>query len=483
MPNMRGLCSFVSDDNAPPCCLRFCKDGTTRPTQEDGPGVGARSRFAGAPVFPVTTWVGIMRLLVVAEDFPALSETFVINQIIGLRRLGFDVAVMADRRRVEAVMHESVHSNGLLEAVRYARAPAGRFRTVGSLLRLAGRSAIRFDPLALQEIALLLGDRISVPGMHCAPGRVLGFLDPLAERLASFDAVLCHFGPNGDMMTRVARLTGARVPIVTIFHGYDASSYIRSGGDGVYRRLFERGALFLAVSHAIRERLLALGCPPDRLHLQRTGVDSGQLAYGYTGGGDAGPFTFLTVGRLVEKKGIEVAIRALALCRGRLPGRAPCLDIIGDGALLDHLQAVAESLGVAHAVRFQGALPHERVLAAMRGAGALVQPSITGSNGDQEGTPVVLQEGMALGLPVLATRHGGIVELVEDGVDGLLVPERDPDALAAAMSRVVEDRELRLRVSHAGRRKVVREFDLSHWNDALAGRLRSVTEPTAERAA
>lgn len=415
-----------------------------------------------------------MKLLVAAEEFPALSETFVLNQIIGLRQLGFDVSVIADRKRQEKAMHRDVLTHGLLDAVSYADGPARRSAKLGNLIRLAAHTAARRDGGALRELGFSVYDTLRQGGMHGAPGRLTRFHDRLAGRLAGFDAVLCHFGPNGDLMTRVSRVMRVPVPVVTVFHGYDLSSYLNGRGDAVYRRLFARGALFLAACDMMRSRLIGMGAPPDRTLVQRMGVDAQRFAYAYQGGAEYGPFTFALVGRLVEKKGAGFALRALAAARTAVPARDLRLVLVGDGPLRTALTAEARALGIAAAVDFLGAVTHDRVAAQMRAADALVQPSITATNGDLEASPVVLQEAMALGVPVIATRHGGIPELVEEDATGLLVPERDHEALAAAMVRLATDGPLRHRISLAGRQRVERDFNLDRWNAVLAHRLRAV---------
>lgn len=409
-----------------------------------------------------------MRLLVVAEDFPALSETFVIQQVIGLRRLGIDVTVIADRRRPEGAVHEDVVEHGLLDHALYADSSGTRRALAGWVGGLVARA----DGGALLEVARAVHDRVRVGGIHCSPGRLARFHAVLKDRIGGFDAVLCHFGPNGEMMARLLTALGAEVPLVTIFHGYDISAYVAARGPNVYAHLIRRGTLFLAACEAMRRRLLDLGCPKDRTAVQRMGVDGRRLPHAFRPAPSGAPFQFLFVGRLVEKKGADVLLDAFARVHAR--HRQTRLTLIGDGPLRPRLTASAEGLG--DAVHFAGARTQAGVMAAMRDAHVLVQPSITAANGDIEASPVVLQEAMALGLPVIATRHGGIPELVDDGQSGLLADERDAAGLAQAMESLVLDDSLRSRLSGAARRKVTADFSLDHWNETLAERLRGLTD-------
>jgi colanic acid/amylovoran biosynthesis glycosyltransferase len=408
-----------------------------------------------------------MRVLVVTEDFPALSETFVVNQIVGLRRLGFEITVIADRRRGDSAIHEDVTAHRLLDHALYAKAAASRRARLTGLAAWTADLVRHGEGAALVELTRAVRDKLVAGGIHCSPGRLSRFAGQLNGELARFDAALCHFGPNGDLMVRLARALGSDLPVVTIFHGYDISAYIADHGPRVYDRLFRRGHLFLAACEAMRGRLLDLGAPEERTAVQRMGVDRHRLAHAFRPGPSGEPFEYLFVGRLVEKKGADTLLEAFARRGG---GRAR-LTLIGGGPLRSRLEARAAELGIADAVRFAGSATHAEVVRAMRESHVLVQPSVTALNGDIEASPVVLQEAMALGLPVVATQHGGIPELVEDGRSGLLVPERDAGALAGAMAALENDDALRRRLSLAARRAVVREFDLDRWNAILAERL------------
>ena len=158
------------------------------------------------------------------------------------------------------------------------------------------------------------------------------------------------------------------------------------------------------------------------------------------------------MGRLVEKKGFADAIDAVARLRGE--GRDVRLDILGDGPLRADLERRA-----GEGVRLLGAASSDAVLAALHAADIALAPSVTAADGDQDGPVNTLKEAMATGLPVVATRHGGIPELVEDGVSGLLVPERDPEALARAIARLMDAPGDWPRLGAAGRRKVVALHD------------------------
>jgi colanic acid/amylovoran biosynthesis glycosyltransferase len=173
----------------------------------------------------------------------------------------------------------------------------------------------------------------------------------------------------------------------------------------------------------------------------------------------------LTVGRLVEKKGIEFGLRAVA----RLIQEYPKLDytIIGEGPERDSLTTLVRELGIGNHVNFVGAKTRETVAAMMRNAHILLAPSVSARSGDEEGIPLVLMEALASGLPVVSTAHAGIPELVTHGVSGLLAPERDPEALAEHVKFLITHEGERRSMAVAGRRAVENGFDVDKLNAQL----------------
>jgi glycosyltransferase involved in cell wall biosynthesis len=173
-----------------------------------------------------------------------------------------------------------------------------------------------------------------------------------------------------------------------------------------------------------------------------------------------GPFWVISVGSLSPVKGIPVLIEAI----GRLvaTGRDVRARIVGDGPLQGTLKDMIRKHGLEERIRMEGALNHESVIPLYRLSHALILPSFA------EGLPVVLMEAMAAGLPCVATCITGVPELIEDGVEGLLVPASDVDALTQAMARLMDNEELRQRLGEAARRKVEREYDAARNGGALA---------------
>jgi colanic acid/amylovoran biosynthesis glycosyltransferase len=294
-----------------------------------------------------------------------------------------------------------------------------------------------------------------------------------------FDVIVCHFGPVGRDLQEVRDAGVTTRPMVTFFHGYDVSRTIAERGSGFYRRLFEAGDQLLPISDYWRRKLIELGAPPERTLVHRMGVDCRKIAFRARSLAESEPVQILSVARLTEKKGLEFALRALA----RLPrAQAFRYHLVGDGELRPALEREVDELGLRERVTFHGWKTQGEIAKLLERSHLLLQPSVTASDGDQEGIPVVLMEAMAAGLPVLSTLHTGIPELVDDGASGYLVPERDVAALAERLSDLIAHPERWPEFGRHGRSRVETHFDVNVLNDQLAERLRSLVARQAASA-
>jgi glycosyltransferase involved in cell wall biosynthesis len=205
-----------------------------------------------------------------------------------------------------------------------------------------------------------------------------------------------------------------------------------------------------------------------RIHVCYHGLDLAHFRYQPDG---RPPARIVAVGRLAKHKGFDYLLRAIRLLRDR--GRAVELVLVGDGGEQKNLSALATELGIADAVRFAGWLKFTDVQKAMSDATMLVHPS----PGLGDGLPNVLREAMALGTPVIASRVAGIPEALDDGRCGLLVPPGDVGALADAVTRLLDDAELRQSLARRGRERTEEKFDMWRNGARLADRLRRTNLP------
>lgn len=267
--------------------------------------------------------------------------------------------------------------------------------------------------------------------------------------------VHAHFGTVGVAVARACELVG--IPLVTSFYGFDVGSLPREiGRAGVYRHLFATAAVLTAEGPALARALIQLGAPPEKVKLLPLALPDFLLtepepARREGGGG----FNLLQIARFVEKKGIDVTVRALAVARRA--GVNARLVLVGEGPLRADLEALIRELGLGDVVTLPGFLAHRELSEHFAWAHAYVQPSRTAANGDTEGGyPTTLIEAQARALPVLATTHADIPLVVRDGVTGLLGAENDHQALARNIVRLANEPQTRAAMAEAARRVTFR---------------------------
>jgi colanic acid/amylovoran biosynthesis glycosyltransferase len=399
------------------------------------------------------------------QTFPSLSETFILNQITGLLDRGHEVNVYSEKRPGRGLTHADVEAYGLRDRVRYLDVTTQGGPSIADLTTIAG--------LALRAPGSLsrLGPDDAAPfGGRLRLLRLLGRLGGGQ----GYDVVHAHFG-DVALRSRFVRFRWS-VPFVASFYGFDCSGLPAQRGDDVYEPLFEVADRVTVLSRQMRQRLLELGCPDELIREHHIGVDLDAFAFRERGSDIEGrPVRLLTVARLVEKKGVEYVLRAIAA----LPDPNLTYTILGDGPLRDELEELARSLGIAAYVAFHGSADQSMVREAMDAADLFVLPSVTASNGDQEGTPTVLMEAGASGLPVISTRHAGIPEVVLDGVTGRLVTERDSGALAGAISDLLEAPERWMAMGRSARDHIARHYNRHLLVDQLEELYRDLVQPDA----
>lgn len=280
------------------------------------------------------------------------------------------------------------------------------------------------------------------------------------------DVMICHFGFLALRMLPVARRLD--VPIVAHFHGLDVSSLLRDRWYrwSLYRYLYNFEGVVVVGSRQ-QQWMLEQGVAPERVHLIPCGAPTDE----FTPPTDRpeGPPRFVAVSRLVAWKGVDLSIRAFARAAPGLPGAS--LTIIGDGPDRGELETLAARLGLADRVFFRGEQSPTVVRQELERSHVFVQHSLD-LNGWSEGFGVSLAEAAAMGLPVVASRCGGIMDQVVDGQTGFLVDQRDGDGMANAMQHLGQNPMLRRRFGEAGRRRVVKEFDTASQVRKLEGVLR-----------
>ena len=298
--------------------------------------------------------------------------------------------------------------------------------------------------------------------------------DPaLLDLLRGSDLVHAHFALDGMDIAPAARI--AQRPLVTTFHGFDVSVrrlYWTPRSRRRLHQLFDQAQLLIAVSGFIADRLAALGAPRTKVVTHHIGIpippDDGHRDMSERRG-------ILFVGRLVEKKGLDDLLAAVATLPQ--PLRQTPVTVIGDGPLRSALERAANRADL-H-VDFRGSQRHDAVHQAMRQAAVLCAPSRRARNGDAEGLPITILEAAAHRVPVVSTRSSGIPEAIVDGSSGLLVGERDRKGLREALATMLTDHDLCRRVTEAARAVVEDRFDIHKQTTGLEVLYDSATTPGA----
>ena len=378
----------------------------------------------------------------VLRKFPVLSETFVLNEILALEARGLDVHVFALAPSRDPRFHEGV---GRLRATIHHVPGISDVRTLLSHARSqAGRGSRRFRRQLLEVLAAGRPKLLwrFLQAAYVADRARRARIRHLHAHFANHPATVAH---------QASRLLG--IPFSFTAHAYDV---YRDADTRVIARKMRDARFTITVSEYNADflRSLANGSRP-RVELVRNGIDMRRFSPPATR--PDGPFTILTVARLVEKKGLRFLVEACRNLRDRgLPFRC---EIVGKGEQQPLLDGLIRQWDLRDRVTLVGALAQQEIVERYRRAHVVVLPCIVGSDGNRDGLPVSIVEALACGVPVISTAVTGIPEVVHHEVNGLLVPEGDATGLSDALERVMRDSELRTRLSAAARASVMEDFD------------------------
>jgi glycosyltransferase involved in cell wall biosynthesis len=378
-----------------------------------------------------------MDVLYCLDWFPKLSQSFILNEIYYLRRFGHNVAVFSINEPDESVVHEEVAELDI--PVGYADRP-----NIRSVLRTLATPRL-LTPSILRRSLYLASPRDVLSPLYLTE-QCLRFVDSLDW---TPDIVHSHFARGNKLgATHTASYLG--VPCTLTIHAYDLYS---PPDPRLLRLVARRVDRLLTISEynrtQIRERL-DVHTPID---VVRVGIRPDKFAPS-----DGGrPGRLLTVGRLVEKKGIEYAIDAVADVASDHPDLE--YHIVGTGEREERLRARIARHGLEDTVSLLGAVSDDRLVTEFDEAETFLLPCVVAADGDRDGIPVVLMEAMATCVPPISTRVSGIPELIDHRESGLLVEQRDVDALSDAIRELLENESLRGRLGETARETVAATHD------------------------
>jgi len=289
-----------------------------------------------------------------------------------------------------------------------------------------------------------------------------GELRALLGVLENTDARLLHIYFGHIAVHLLPLIRAWPRPSIVSFHGADVMVDMNKPAyREATRQMLDVVKLVLVRSESLRHAVADLGCDEKKIEVQRTGIPLDEFLFrerNFPPNDSGAEWRFVQAGRLIEKKGLPVTLRAFVSFLKRYPNAA--LTIAGEGPLLGHLQELARELKIANRVTFTGFMSQEQLRVLYYGSHIFLHPSETGPDGNQEGIPNAMLEAMASGLPVFATEHGGIPEAIEHGMSGVLVPERDVEELAWALLNAVEDRHFLSQIARGGAEVVREKFDV-----------------------
>lgn len=399
---------------------------------------------------------GRNKIAILLKGYPRLSETFIAQEILALEKRGFALELVSLRHPTDPTTHP-IH-NEIAAPVSYLP----EYLHQEPLRVLRGWSVARRLPGYRKARAIWLRDlkrdwtrnRVRRFGQACV----------LAAELApSIGWLHAHFLHTPASVARYAAIMSG-LPWSCSAHAKD----IWTTADWEKREKLADLAWLVTCTATGCAHLQGLAAEPQRVSLVYHGLDftrfpeppARQTA-------ETKPVELLTVGRAVEKKGIDLLLDALA----RLPKESDWrLTHIGGGTLLDKLKRQANQLGIDDRIAWLGPQPQNAVLEHYRKADLFVLASRVAKDGDRDGLPNVLMEAQSQGLACLATRAGAIEELIESEETGLLVPPDDAAALAEALERLIGDSDLRSRLGAAGAARLRRDFSMTAGIDDLAAR-------------
>ena len=414
-----------------------------------------------------------MRVAYVIGRFPMLSEPFILNQVTGAVARGCDVNIFAVQGPPEkgSKIHPDFYRFGLASRTHYPPTPPADKSERPAMLRAMLDALATTHDSAARALEKLAAGRTPPPWKLCLRGAEMAKHGP-------YDVIHCQFGFFAEQIIALRDAGVVDGTIITTFRGGDISRYVDEQGPEVYAKTFARGDYFLSNCGFFRDKAVAIGCPADRIEVHGSGIDLSRFTFTTRAAPAAGPIRIASTGRLVEKKGLSYLIEGFASLVKE--GRPVHLDLIGDGPLRAELEAQIATLGCGDAVTLHGWRNQTEIIDILGECHLFVAVSVTAANGDQDAPVNTLKEAMAMGLPVVATRHGGIPELVENGVSGYLVPERDGPAIAVALSRLIDQGDAWPTMGAAGRQAVERQFDMARLNDRLVAIYETLSQARKE---
>ncbi len=385
------------------------------------------------------------------------------DQMIGLLQAGHEIDIIATNVGGQPKIHPDIERFRLIDRTRYMGIPDNLYL---KLLKVVWLIIINFHKAPHGIFRSLqfwsYGCWALDPYLRVIYGTIL-FLTQGENR---YDVIHCHYGPSGVMGVYLRQIGVVKGKIITSFHGSDAYVYPKQWQRNVYENLFKLLDICTVGTHYLGQTVQALGAKAETIHKLPVGLDLTKFRYRQCELGSDGIVRIATTARLVEKKGLEYSIRAVAKVFHSL--KIPLkYKIGGEGPLRPMLQDLICELGMDDQIELLGWIDQKECVELLEESHIFILPSVTAKDGNKEGQALVNQEAQAIGLPVISTDHNGIPEGILDGKSGFIVPERDVDALAEKIEFLVTHPECWVTMGAAGREFVEKNYEINQLNGQL----------------
>jgi colanic acid/amylovoran biosynthesis glycosyltransferase len=401
----------------------------------------------------------MLRVAFIVNHFPLLSETFILNQITGLIERGHHVDIYTCTSGDLNKIHPDVEKYCLLKRTYYlSEIPQNYLWRSLKAIGLLSKNFTKEPGKILRSLNIFQYGKL-------AASLRLFYAAIAGANKGAYDIIHCQFGTLSFWGMLFRTINAPKAKLVVSFRGYDISQFIQERGESVYSRTFTEADLFLPNCDFFKRRLLKLGCDEKKICIHYSGIDCDRFQYTPRQLHSNEKICIATTGRLVEKKGIEYSIRAVE----KLVKSYPNLEykIIGCGSLKTELEQLIQELNLSNIVHLLGKKNQQEIIEILQKSHIFIAPSVTAQDGNQDAPINVLKEAMAIGLPVISTYHGGIPELVENGISGFLVPERNVEAIADKLQYLIAHPDIWNTIGAAACQRVEKYFNMQKLNDEL----------------
>jgi len=395
-----------------------------------------------------------MKIAFIVGMYP--TPFFINNQIVGLINKGHNVDIYAFKEIFIDISGSDLEKYNLDDYLTYFAIPVNKF------LRILKAVFLFITNLHKGPLKLINALNFFKYGKNTINLNTFYYVLPFLN--SNYDILHCHFGPNGIVGSLLKEI-GIKGKLVTTFYGYDLSSYITLNGTNVYKLLFKNCDLFFPICKYFRDKLIEFGCNPNKIKVNYINIDCNRYKFKKRIFHSGETLEILTVAVFEGRKGYEYSLKAIAkLVEMNKDIR---YTIAGDGENKQKIMQLIDDLNIKNYINYVGRVNQKELIKLYDQAHVFLLPSITADGNDQEGTPTVILEAQATGLPVISTNHSGIPEIILDNESGFIVPEKDVFAITEKLNFFIDNSDALEIMGYKGREFIKQKFDMQESNNKL----------------